>query len=233
MFFCYCGRNTFLPFFTWKNFTSFFKHFYFINQEDPEKICEIIAKMIKERIPEKFGISQKDCQVLVPMNRGKLGTDALNEYLQNSLNDIHKTQFKFGNKLFVLGDRVIQTVNNYQKKIFNGDLGYITDIDMKEKRFTISFDHEDVIFDFEEAEQIRLAYAITIHKSQGSEFPAVIIPMTNAHFIMLKKNLLYTGITRAKELMVLCSSRKVISTCLANRGRTHRFTLLQQKLSDC
>ena len=204
--------------------------FYFIHQDDPEKLFPMISKMIKERIPQKFDIGAKDIQILMPMNRGKCGCEALNLYLQEDLNDIHKKQFNFGKSRFILGDRVIQTVNNYTKKVFNGDMGYIVDIYNEEKSFIIDFDGLQVSYDFEEAEQIRLAYAITIHKSQGSEFPAVIVPMNTSHYIMLKKNLLYTAITRAKELLVLCSSRQAISQCIANKGMSKRFTLLKYKL---
>ncbi|WDE99169.1 ATP-dependent RecD-like DNA helicase [Lentisphaera profundi] len=204
--------------------------FYFIHQDNPEKLFPIIASMIKERIPKKFDIEAKDIQVLMPMNRGKCGCEALNLYLQEDLNNIHKKQFNFGKSRFILGDRVIQTVNNYTKKVFNGDMGYIVDISNEDKNFIIDFDGLQTAYDFEEAEQIRLAYAITIHKSQGSEFPAVIVPMNNSHYIMLKKNLLYTAITRAKSLLILCSSRQAISQCIANKGTRRRFTLLKYKL---
>ncbi|MDD7984476.1 ATP-dependent RecD-like DNA helicase [Lentisphaera marina] len=204
--------------------------FYFINQSDPEKLFPMIATMIKERIPKKFDINAKNIQVLMPMKRGKCGCEALNLYLQEYLNDIHKKQFNFGKNRFILGDRIIQTVNNYTKKVFNGDMGYIVDILNEEKSFIIDFDGLQISYDFEEAEQIRLAYAITIHKSQGSEFPAVIIPMNTSHYIMLKKNLLYTAITRAKSLLILCSSRQAIAQCIANKGMSKRFTLLQYKI---
>lgn len=206
--------------------------FYFIRQENPEKIFEVVTKMIKERIPQRFGIASKDIQVLTPMNRGACGTEALNKHLQAALNNMHKPQFKFGESRFVLGDRVIQTVNNYDKQVFNGDLGYITDVQSSKKSFTITFDSGPTIYEYEEATQIKLAYAITIHKSQGSEFPAVIVPMTMQHFVMLRKNLLYTAVTRAKNLLVLCASPKAIGMAVRNVGKNKRFTLLRPRLRN-
>ena len=188
--------------------------------------------MIKERIPQRFGIASKDIQVLTPMNRGACGTEALNKHLQSALNNMHKPQFKFGESRFVLGDRVIQTVNNYDKQVFNGDLGYITDVQSSKKSFTITFDSGPTIYEYEEATQIKLAYAITIHKSQGSEFPAVIVPMTMQHFVMLRKNLLYTAVTRAKNLLVLCASPKAIGMAVRNVGKNKRFTLLRPRLRN-
>lgn len=204
--------------------------FYWINQSDPNKILSTINQMVTQRITARFGLSSKQIQILSPMNKGDLGTEALNISLQNALNSKTKMNFDNNNRNFRVGDRVIQTKNNYDKNVFNGDLGYIQSLDFKEKTFTIMFENANVEYDFSDANQINLAYCITIHKSQGSEFPAVIIPLTEQHNIMLQKNLLYTAMTRAKKLLILIGSQSALQKAVGNTKSLHRFSQLSSKL---
>ena len=163
--------------------------------------------MVCERIPSRFGFNpMNDIQVLSPMNKGSCGTLALNERLQAKLNPDAKLQFRSGERLFKLGDKVMQITNNYDKGVFNGDMGPIVGINYADHKFTVKFDTETIEYEFTEADQIVLSYAVTIHKSQGSEFPAVVIPLLTQHYVMLQRNLLYTGMTRAKKLMILVGS---------------------------
>lgn len=205
--------------------------FFWIEKEDPEEAADVIRRLVCERIPKKFHFSPiTDIQVLSPMNNGTCGTAELNRRLQELLNGEAKMRFKNGEKFYCLGDKVMQTSNNYDKGVFNGDSGLIKRIDHAKKMFYVEFDSQTVEYEFHEADQLTLAYAVTIHKSQGSEFPAVIIPLLNQHFIMLRRNLLYTGITRAKKLMVLVGSRKAISMAVRNTAAEPRFSLLKERL---
>ena len=206
--------------------------FYWIDQSDPAKIEETISQMMCERIPNRFGIKKSEIQVLTPMNKGVCGRTSLNEKLQLSLNDIHKSQFKLGDRRFIVGDRIMQNTNNYDKKVFNGDLGYILDIQQGAKTFDIMFENEIIRYNFDEADQLALAYAVTIHKSQGSEFPAVIIPVINQHYIMLQRNLLYTGVTRARRLIILIGQRQSLQRCIENDRQSNRFTQLGHRLRE-
>ncbi|MCM8534920.1 MAG: ATP-dependent RecD-like DNA helicase [Lentisphaeraceae bacterium] len=205
--------------------------FYWIEKNNPEQIEEMIVFMMNERIPETFGHEAKEIQVLTPMNRGACGRESLNEKLQASLNSIHKNQFKFGEKRFIIGDRVMQITNNYDKKVFNGDLGYILDIDSKAKSFTVMFESMTVQYSFDDAGQLTLAYASTIHKSQGSEFPVVIIPLVTQHHVMLQRNLLYTGVTRAKKLIILVGHKQALQRCVENNRQARRCTQLSHRIN--
>lgn len=206
--------------------------FYWIERGDPVQARETIAKMVTERIPAKFGFNPySHIQVLTPMNKGECGTVALNQTLQEILNgDPRKPRLKFGDKTFKSGDRVMQIRNNYDKNVFNGDMGRIASINGGDKNFTIDFDGNHVKYEFNEADQITLAYAVTIHKSQGSEFPAVVVPILNQHFIMLRRNLLYTAVTRAKKLLILIGTRKAVSMAVSNFRVEPRFSMLLAKL---
>ena len=206
--------------------------FYWIKQENNELIPEQIIKIVKNRIPKRFRFHPiKEVQILTPANRGITGTIALNQLLQNELNSGHKPQFKIGERVFKANDKVMQINNNYDKKIFNGDMGYISTIDQKNKTFTVIFEDKPINYNFDEADQISLAYAITVHKSQGSEFKAVIMIMTTQNYMMLQKNLLYTGMTRAKKLLILIASPKAVTMAVNNKVRTPRYTNLQSKLA--
>ena len=206
--------------------------FYWIDQNDPEKIEDLISEMMTDRIPNRFGIKTSEIQVLTPMNKGVCGRKSLNEKLQNNLNDIHKNQFKIGERRFIVGDRIMQVSNNYDKNVFNGDLGYILDINSTLKTFDVMFENEIVNYSFDDVDQIALAYAVTIHKSQGSEFPAVIIPLISHHFVMLQRNLLYTGVTRAKKLLILIGQRDSLERCIKNNRPSLRCTQLGDRLNE-
>lgn len=206
--------------------------FYWIEQPDPERINEIIIEMISKRIPERFGLNPyKDVQVLTPMNNGISGTYNLNQQIQEALNPGGKApQFKSGDRIFRLNDKVMQRVNNYDKSVFNGDLGYIRKIDLKAKTFVIEYDDKKVDYEFGESDQIMPAYAITVHKSQGCEFPAVIVPVMTQHFVMLQKNLLYTAMTRAKKLLILIGTKKALQISTSNSKIVKRYSNLELKI---
>ena len=206
--------------------------FYWIEQDDPEYCANLIAKMVSERIPERFGFDpMSEVQVLCPMNRGSCGTAALNEQLSTLLNKNADKQFQFGSRVFKLGDRVMQTSNNYDKNVFNGDMGRIVEIDPGRKMFIVSFENSKLVdYPFDDADQLTLAYAITVHKSQGSEFPAVVIPLLSQHYMMLQRNLLYTGMTRARKLLILIGSSKAVDMAVKNIRLRPRFSRLPELL---
>ncbi len=206
--------------------------FYWIEQDEPEHCAALIGKMVSERIPERFGFDpMSEIQVLCPMNRGSCGTAALNEQLSALLNKNAGKQFQFGSRVFKLGDRVMQTSNNYDKNVFNGDMGQIVEIDAGRKMFIVSFENSKLVdYPFDDADQLTLAYAITVHKSQGSEFPAVVIPLLSQHYMMLQRNLLYTGMTRARKLLILIGSAKAVDMAVKNIRLRPRFSRLPELL---
>jgi len=209
------------------------RDFYWIEKEEPEDAADVILRMIAERIPARFGFDPvRDIQLLCPMNRGVDGTNAMNNALQDLLNPGDKPFFTFGERKFKVGDKVMQTANNYDKNVFNGDTGYIIFIDTHDRKFTVDFDGFVVDYSFDDADQITLAYAVTVHKSQGSEYPVVLMPLLSRHFMMLQRNLLYTGMTRAKKLMILVGSKKAISMAVRNFVREPRHSLLLPKLQS-
>ncbi|MBQ9336289.1 MAG: ATP-dependent RecD-like DNA helicase [Lentisphaeria bacterium] len=206
--------------------------FYWIEKDDPEEAAQLIERLVTERIPRRFGLDPKnDIQVLSPMNRGVCGTVQLNERLQNLLNP-EKAGFRSGERVFHAGDKVMQITNNYDKGVFNGDMGTILSIRHSDSTFKVRYDLGDVEYNFTEGVQLAPAYAVTVHKSQGSEFPAVVMPVLTQHFMMLQRNLLYTGMTRAKKLMILIGSRKAVSMAVRNFVREPRHTLLPERLKD-
>ena len=208
--------------------------FYWIEQDDPERSAELIGKLVTERIPQRFGFDpMSEIQVLCPMNRGSCGTAALNEQLSAVLNEQAAESFQFGSRIFKLGDRVMQTANNYDKNVFNGDLGRISMIDRSRKHFVVEFENSrQVEYAFDDADQLSLAYAITIHKSQGSEFPVVVLPLLTQHYMMLQRNLLYTGMTRARKLLILIGSAKAVDMAVKNIRLRPRYSQLPARLRD-
>jgi exodeoxyribonuclease V alpha subunit len=206
--------------------------FFWIEQADPERVVRVITRMVCERIPQRFGLDPiRDVQVLVPMRRGACGTIAMNHALQEALNGSAKMEFRVGERRFRVGDRVMQTANNYDKGVYNGEMGRITAIDYTKRSFGIEFDIGDVEYEWFEADQIQLAYAVTVHKSQGSEFPAVIMPLLNQHYVMLQRNLLYTGMTRAKRLLILVGTRKALSVAVGTDRPASRSTCLAERIA--
>jgi exodeoxyribonuclease V alpha subunit len=207
--------------------------FHFIDRAEPEQIAATVLNMVKQRIPAKFGLDPiRDIQVLCPMNRGSLGVRELNVRLQAELNPARSEEpvvEKFGWQ-FRSRDKVIQTENNYDKDVFNGDIGQIVKIDPVEHELTIRFDQREVVYDYGELDEVSLAYAITIHKSQGSEFPAVVIPLAMQQFMLLQRNLVYTGITRGKKLVVLVGQKKALAMAVNNNRTEKRFSGLLARL---
>lgn len=205
--------------------------FYWI---DPgERAEELIEKMAAERIPARFGLDPvKDIQILSPMNRGDAGVYRLNPLLGSRLLGTVTELFQYGERIFRLGDKIMQRSNNYDKNVFNGDVGFVDSIDQEERKFICSFDNGErkVEYSFDEADQLSHAYAITVHKSQGGEYPCVILPLLKCHYMMLKRNLLYTGMTRAKKLLILVADREAVEIALSNNRRERRFSLLCERL---
>lgn len=207
--------------------------FYWIEQNDPERVSELIGTMISERIPAAFQFDpMADIQVLAPMNKGICGTVQLNEQLQNKLNPGSKPELRIGERIFRLHDRVMQVVNNYEKGVFNGELGQIIQVDNENNRLEINFDLGNVEYEKVELDQLKLAYAVTVHKSQGSEFPVVIMPLLTQHYIMLQRNLVYTGMTRARRLLIMIGSRKALGIAIRNDRPAMRYTRLKTWLAQ-
>jgi exodeoxyribonuclease V alpha subunit len=209
--------------------------FYFIEAGDPAAVQDKIITLVRDRIPAKFGLDPfRDVQVLTPMNRTELGARRLNERLQTVLNPPRTSgeQVQRYGWTFRAGDKVIQTINDYQKEVFNGDIGRVTAIDPEEQELTVDYDGRPVTYDFGELDELALAYALSVHKSQGSEYPAVIIPLHMQHFLMLQRNLLYTGITRGKQLVVLVGSRKALETAVRRADTGRRYMALARRLGE-
>jgi exodeoxyribonuclease V alpha subunit len=205
--------------------------FFFFARETPEEIAETIAQLVARRIPGKFGFDPVDqIQVLTPMNRGPLGTDSLNAALRDLLNPEGATVTRGGHSLRV-GDKVMQVRNNYDLEVFNGDIGRVRAIDEVEQIVTVAVDGREVAYDFGSIDELVLAYACSIHKSQGSEYPCVVIPLHTTHYVMLQRNLLYTALTRAKRLAILVGEERALRVAVQNRRVRPRFTRLAERLS--
>ena len=207
--------------------------FFYLTAEEPEALFTKLMQIVTRRLPEKFGFDPvNDIQVLAPMNRGGLGARSLNVALQEALNPhAHPRVTRYG-WTYAPGDKVIQTVNNYDKDVFNGDIGRVKAIDIEEGELLIEFDGRDVCYVLNELDEIALAYAITIHKSQGSEYPCVVIPMAMQHYTLLERNLLYTGVTRGKQMVVLVGQAKAVGMAARTRKSNRRLTNLQTRLGQ-
>ena len=206
--------------------------FYFIEEEDPEKVLKKIVMLASERIPDHFGFHPiRDIQVMTPMHRGVIGVIRLNDELQKAMNP-GRPGINCGNKVLRVGDKMMQMTNNYDKDVFNGDIGWISRIDEEDREVVIDFDGRLVPYDYSDLDELALAYAISVHKSQGSEYPAVIVPMTTQHYLLLQRNLLYTAITRAKKLVVLIGTKKALAIAIRNNKQQLRYTYLSQRLAS-
>jgi exodeoxyribonuclease V alpha subunit len=205
--------------------------FYYVERSDPNDIKQLVIDFVVNRIPNKFGYDpKKDIQVLAPMYKGDVGINALNAGLQQKLNP-NKNGVVRGQVTFAIGDKVMQIVNNYDKEVFNGDIGVIDAIYHEAKELIVNFDGMRVDYSFNELDEIVLAYATSIHKSQGSEFPVVVIPLTSQHYMLLQRNLLYTGVTRGKKLVVLVGEKKALTMAIANDKTRNRYTSLTDWLT--
>lgn len=204
---------------------------FFIATAYPQAALEQVTALLTERLP-KIGFTAEDIQVLCPMNRGAIGTLALNKQLQEAMNPASpdKAQLVRGERILRVGDRVIQMRNNYDQDVFNGDMGVIEAIDVQEHQVTVQYPERKVVYESGDLDEIRLAYALTIHKSQGSEFPVVVMVLTRQHHLMLQRKLLYTGMTRARQLFILVGQPEAIQQAVENHFLKPRYTLLCQRL---
>jgi exodeoxyribonuclease V alpha subunit len=206
--------------------------FYFIEAVDADDAVRKVVEIVQNRIPRRFGFDAiRDVQVLCPMNRGALGARSLNVALQAVLNppSDQPSVERFGHT-YRPGDKVMQIENDYDKEAFNGDIGFVTSIDPEAQEVVIDFEGREVTYEFGELDEVVLAYATTIHKSQGSEYPAVVMPVTMNHFMMLRRNLVYTGVTRGKKLVVIVGQRKALGMAVRGSGDQHRWSKLRELL---
>lgn len=205
--------------------------FYFVQADDPETAVPRIVDLVKTRIPQRFGLDPiRDIQVLCPMNRGGVGVRSLNIELQAALNPAGDRKVERFGWTFAPGDKVMQIENDYDRDVYNGDIGYIDDVDPDAGELTVSFDGRAITYGFGELDTLVLAYAATIHKSQGSEYPAVVIPVMMQHYTMLQRNLLYTGVTRGKRLVVLVGQKKAVAIAVKNVSGRRRWSKLKEWL---
>ncbi len=206
--------------------------FFLFKEEDPANAAALVVELVCERIPRKFGLTPDQIQVLSPMHRGEVGVTALNSRLQAALNPPKPglSERPVGGRVYRQGDRVMQIRNNYDKEVFNGDLGRITRLDLEEQVVTVLIDDRMVRYDFAELDELVHAYAVSIHKAQGSEFPAVVIPLLTSHYMMLQRNLLYTAVTRAQKLVVLVGSPRAIAIAVRNDASRERHSGLAGRL---
>lgn len=204
--------------------------FFFIQEEDPERVLEKIKHLVMQRIPRRFRLDPlRDVQVLSPMNKGTVGVANLNGVLQACLNPQGR-EISRGGKTFRVGDKVMQTRNNYDKDVYNGDIGTIRGLDTELQEVKIGFPDKTVTFEYAELDELVLAYAVSIHKSQGSDYPAVVLPLLTQHYIMLQRNLIYTAITRGRKLVVVVGTKKALAISINNAKTRKRHTRLEQRL---
>ncbi|MBZ0290258.1 MAG: ATP-dependent RecD-like DNA helicase, partial [Anaerolineae bacterium] len=208
------------------------RDFFFFGEDDPDKAAALVVDLVTQRIPAKFGVNPiSEVQVIAPMYRGSAGVTALNDVLQAALNgDARMAQQQIGPRLFRVGDKVMQTRNNYEKEVFNGDIGRLYGIDFDDKIFEVDMDGRHLVYDWQEAEDLIHAYCISTHRSQGSEYPVVVMLLLTQHYMMLQRNLLYTAVTRAKQSVVLVGSRKAVEIAVRNNKVAERFSALQWRL---
>ena len=206
--------------------------FFFIEEKDPARIAETIRSLCAQRLPGYYRVDPvRDIQVLCPMQRGETGAQSLNTLLQECLN-ANDTVIRYGGTVYRQKDKVMQIKNNYDKNVFNGDIGVITRINNEDRTLVIRFDGNAVEYDATELDEVVLAYATTVHKSQGSEYPIVVAPLTIQHYMMLQRNLLYTCVTRAKKAFVLVGTKKAIGIAVSNDKIQQRNTMLAKRLAE-
>src|SRR5262245_55204486 len=208
---------------------------YFIEADEPDEVVRLVVNSVSKSLPNRFGYDQlKDVQTLSPMNRGRVGANHLNDVLQAALNEPApgKAEMNRGNRVLRVGDKMIQRVNNYRLEVFNGDMGTIEMIDLEDQLIAVRFADRLVEYDFADSLELSHGFAVTIHKSQGSEYPAVVIPLHTQHYLMLSRNLVYTALTRAKKTVVMIGTTKAIGMAMRNLEATRRFTGLARELRE-
>jgi exodeoxyribonuclease V alpha subunit len=209
--------------------------FYLFTQDDPDKAADLVVEIVQTRIPRKFGYDpMRDIQVLSPMHRGAVGVGNLNQRLQAALNPSlpKKAERRLAGRGFRVGDRVIQYRNNYQLDVYNGDIGRIEGIDAVNQSLNVRVDDRLVRYDWSDADELGLAYAISVHKAQGSEYPVVVVPVMTTHYMLLQRPLLYTAVTRARKLVVLVGTRRAIAIAVRNNKVALRNSGLSERLSS-
>lgn len=217
------------------HFTPVAQDFFLFKESEPESAAKRVVELVKTRIPNKFGVDAvEDIQVLSPMHRGEVGVGALNQSLQDALNPSREgmKEWRHGSRIFRVGDKVLQTRNNYDKLVFNGDLGRVVSVDIEDQTIAIDFDGTRIDYEFGELDELVHAFAMSVHKSQGSEYRAVVIPLLTQHYMMLQRNLLYTAVTRAKELVVLVGTLKAIALAVKNNKIVQRNSRLAKRLQE-
>jgi exodeoxyribonuclease V alpha subunit len=208
---------------------------YFIEEDDADAIVELLTKSVAQSLPKRFGFNARtDIQVLSPMNRGRVGANNLNVVLHEKLTppQTGKAELVRGSRILRVGDRVIQRVNNYKLEVFNGDLGTIEYIDLVDQLVAVRFTDRLVTYDYADILELSHGFAITVHKSQGSEYPVVVIPLHMQHYLMLSRNLLYTALTRAKQLVVMIGTKRAIGAAMHNLEAVRRYTGLLRGLTS-
>ena len=203
--------------------------FFFIEKEDPEMAVGEIVSLVSKKLSSYYDLDPGKIQVLTPMQRGVVGATNLNLVLQEALNPQGEGLRRSG-FVFRVNDKVMQIKNNYEKEVFNGDIGVIHTVDLQERTLTVCYDERHVEYDISELDELVLAYATSIHKAQGSEYPIVVMPVLMNHFVMLQRNLIYTGITRAKKVLVIVGTKKALAYSVRNVTVTKRNTMLQERL---
>jgi exodeoxyribonuclease V alpha subunit len=206
--------------------------FFFFKEEDPERAAELVVDIVLNRLPSRFGVDpMREVQVIAPMYRGPVGVNALNDALQTALNgNTRQAEKRLGGRLFRAGDKVMQIRNNYEKDVFNGDIGFISGIDYEDNQLEVVLDGRFIYYDFTEADELTLAYCISTHRSQGGEYPIVVIPLLTQHYMMLQRNLLYTAITRARKTVVLVGTSRAIHIAVHNNKVSERYSGLLPRL---
>jgi exodeoxyribonuclease V alpha subunit len=205
--------------------------FFTLYVDSPEQVHDKLVQLVTERVPKKFNCDPiNDIQVLTPMNRSGLGSRALNVALQEKLNGEAQPKVNRYGWHFSPGDKVLQTVNNYDKEVFNGDIGLITTVNLEDQCLYVDFEGREVEYTFNDLDELSLAYATTIHKSQGSEYPIVILPLAMQHFMLLARNLLYTGVTRGKQLVILVGQKRAVELAVSNHNKKKRLTKLAARI---
>jgi exodeoxyribonuclease V alpha subunit len=207
--------------------------FFLFTQDDPDEAAALVVDIVGSRIPRKFGLDPlEDVQVLSPMHRGAVGVGNLNLLLQAALNPPapNKPERRLGGQVFRVGDKLMQIRNNYDREVFNGDIGRLVALDLENQTLTVRIDERPVRYDWTETDELVHAYAVSVHKSQGSEFPAIVMPLMTQHYLLLQRNLLYTGVTRAQKLVVLVGQWRAIGIAVRNNQVALRHSALDRRL---